>query len=125
MRSLIVCFVAMLVPLAGCGDDGGSVTADGGVDAGGDLDAAPIVCQASVPFEWPVPTALVTITPNAAWKNQVASQDDAFLSFWSPQEIRWIKFAILMSDPSKVYFQKIMTRNLRNIWLTNSLTASR
>jgi len=111
MRSLAVCFVAASLALSGCGDDGGSSNPDAGAgpDASVNPDASPVTCQANVPFQWPVVTEPVTITPNGAWKNQVASADDAFLSGWSPEPIRWIKFAILMKDPSKVYFQDSST----------------
>ncbi len=107
MRSLATCLLTFILacPIAGCGDDGGSANPDAGIDAAGDPDAAPVVCLATEPFTWPVTQEPVAITPNAAWKNQVSTSDDPFLSGWSPDEIRWIKFAILLKDPTKVYFQ--------------------
>ncbi len=98
--------------VAACGD---SPASDGdaapGTDAGVSPDAEPDVdanpsCNADEPFEWPAETEDVPITPSSAWKNQVSAHDDPFLA--APTDVdsvRWIKFAVLVKDPTKVYFQ--------------------
>lgn len=61
------------------------------------------------PFTWPVPTEDITITPSDTWKNTITFRDEPFLSpqrrFDGGPEVQWVKFAVLMRDPSKVYFQ--------------------
>jgi hypothetical protein len=43
--------------------------------------------------------------PTNDWKNQILHPDDPFLS-WAPQQpLAWIKFAILLEDPTRVYYQ--------------------
>lgn len=101
MRYFAACLVAVFcASCASCDDD-----TKGGPDAGMNPDAGPVVCKANDPFEWPVDQRTVTITPHATWKNQVSTSDDPFLSGWSPDQVRWIKFAILLEDPTRVYFQ--------------------
>lgn len=62
------------------------------------------------PFEWPVPTEDVVLAPSADWKNAVVFPDDPFLggtgyTGYITEVPRWIKFAVMMKDPDKVYFQ--------------------
>lgn len=49
------------------------------------------------------------VAPESDWKNQALLPNDAFLSLPSGDEngesIRWIKFAILLSDTNRVYYQ--------------------
>ncbi len=90
---------------AGGGVDG---SVDGGLEGGGDAaGGGPAVCNADDPFEWPLPTEQITITPSATWKNQVSFPEDDFLSpsLGPGGTIRWVKFAVLVRDPTKVYFQ--------------------
>lgn len=99
---------------SGTPNDGG---ADGGFDAG-DSGPSPDVGDAGDsgdagsedpgPFEWPVPTAPITITPHASWKNRLAVPDDPFIvdpNFQETEGLRFVEFAVLLRDPSKVYFQ--------------------
>jgi len=78
-------------------------TPDAGEDASWDSTEPP-------PFEWPVPTEDVVLAPSADWKNAVVFPDDPFLGgtgytgYITPVP-RWIKFAVMMKDPDKVYFQ--------------------
>ncbi|MFM1945353.1 MAG: hypothetical protein RI897_4335 [Verrucomicrobiota bacterium] len=44
-------------------------------------------------------------TPDDDWKNQILFPEDPFLSSASTSSSRWIKFAILLNDPSRVYYQ--------------------
>ncbi|HPV04042.1 MAG TPA: PEP/pyruvate-binding domain-containing protein [Myxococcota bacterium] len=84
-----------------------STADDGSGDTGGDTGGDSVEPG---PFEWPVQTEDVYITPSADWKNQVEFPDDPFLGgtgyvgYVTPVP-RWIKFAVLMKDPAKVYFQ--------------------
>jgi len=99
------------VLLAACGDSPASDDAAVGADAGGEPDAEPDIdasatCNADDPFEWPVETGEITITPSSSWKSQISATNDPFLSAPEAVEsVRWIKFAVLLRDPTKVYFQ--------------------
>lgn len=76
---------------AGLDPDAGVITPDagsGGADGG---------------FEWPVPISPITITPHASWKNRLTVPFDPFIS--ESAEVLWVKFTVLMRDPTKVYFQ--------------------
>lgn len=81
-------------------------TRDGGTSG---RDAGTVVRDGGNPdeFEWPVETTTVSITPSAFWKNRIEAPTDPFrnVAIHGGPEIRWIKFAVLMRDPSKVYFQ--------------------
>ena len=39
------------------------------------------------------------------WKNQLAYPGEAFLSTNSPLDLKWVKFAILLNEPTRVYYQ--------------------
>ncbi|MFZ5446255.1 MAG: PEP/pyruvate-binding domain-containing protein [Myxococcota bacterium] len=54
-------------------------------------------------FVWPVPTGPISITPHASWKNRLSVPNDPFAA--SSAGLRWVKFTVLMRDPTKVYFQ--------------------
>ncbi|MBM4781335.1 MAG: hypothetical protein GQE15_26930 [Archangiaceae bacterium] len=77
-------------------------------DAGLDPDAGVIVPDAGsgagdAGFEWPVPISPITITPHASWKNRITIPFDPFAQ--DSAEVLWVKFTVLMRDPTKVYFQ--------------------
>jgi len=61
-------------------------------------------------FTWPVPTMPIAITAADDWKNTLAP-DDPFVhgpdydDMFRPNGARWVKFSVLMRDPTKVYFQ--------------------
>ena len=79
---------------------------DGGaLDAGSDLDATVTDAGLVPPFTWPVPTSSIAITPSPSWKNSITRDDPFRNAATAPRVIRWVKFAVLMGDPSKVYFQ--------------------
>lgn len=71
------------------------------------VDVAPDVPEA--PFQWPVPTGPIAITPSPDWRNTLELPSDPFLvypeSSWESGAPQWVKFAVLMGDPSKVYYQ--------------------
>ncbi len=53
-------------------------------------------------------TASAAKTPADDWKNQVTYPDDPFASYpegFGGDEMRWVKFAILLSEPNRVYYQ--------------------
>ncbi|MFT3709778.1 MAG: PEP/pyruvate-binding domain-containing protein [Archangium sp.] len=51
-----------------------------------------------------MPTGPITITPHASWKNRLdLTMSEPFANFSA--NLRWVKFTVLMRDPSKVYFQ--------------------
>jgi hypothetical protein len=87
------------------------VMPDFGLDPGpdGSGDPGPDSSVDPGPFEWPVPTGPVSITPSSEWKNEVGFPEDPFLTREYDDSYRplagWIKFSVLMRDPSKVYYQ--------------------
>jgi hypothetical protein len=80
------------------------VPEDTPADPGGDVDPGD-----PGPFTWPLPTGPVSITPSPDWKNRVAFPDDPFLVRDYDGNYRplpgFVKFAVLVRDPTKVYFQ--------------------
>jgi hypothetical protein len=105
-----------LAGLAACGDGGGNGSPGGGNPGGGDQggnDQGGGGTGGAGGFSWPVDTYPVPITPSDAWKNAIQYPDDPFLSvqdYNNPQSsVRWIKFSVLMHDPTKVYYQDSST----------------
>lgn len=83
---------------------------DGGVDAGpvdAGFDAGLPDAGTDAGFTWPVPTGPIAITPHDSWKNRITVPSDAFANMSA--ELRWVKFTVLMRDPTKVYFQNSVT----------------
>ncbi len=69
-------------------------------DVGPDPDAAD--------FEWPGDVGPIDVSPSPYWRHTVTFPDDPFLSamqFWDVMLPRWIKFAVFIDDPTKVYYQ--------------------
>jgi hypothetical protein len=95
---------------AGRAGDAGSagVAGSGGAAGAGGSPNQPDVCTApSDPLSWPAP-ASVSVPAHASWKSGLEIPNDAFFSL--PQgdfleEVRWVKFIVLASDPSQIYFQ--------------------
>ncbi|MBL8938156.1 MAG: hypothetical protein JNM69_26570 [Archangium sp.] len=85
------CPAAQPVNDAGLEPDAGGLVPDAG-SGGGDAG-----------FEWPVPISPISITPHASWKNRVTIPFDPFAQ--ESAEVLWVKFTVLMRDPTKVYFQ--------------------
>ncbi len=125
LRGLILALVASAVGCAGTEPEGAPDTGDGardgsvvdldgsaaGPDGSGAADALPR--DGSGPdggFRWPVPTSSVALTPSDAWKTRVSSTDPfvhpgALGSFGLAETARWVKFVVLVRDPSRVVFQ--------------------
>ncbi len=72
-------------------------------------------------FEWPVPTAPITIAAHESWKERIEYFDDSFIS-GSYNEVRWVKFSVLMGDPSRVIFQNSNTYPYHFHFSTERLT---
>ncbi|MDI1431354.1 PEP/pyruvate-binding domain-containing protein [Polyangium sorediatum] len=93
-------------PGSGGGDQGGG--GQGGVGPGGG-DPGGGGQGGTGGFAWPVDTYPISITPSDTWKNQISYPYDPFLSEPNGNSldggVRWIKFTVLMHDPTKVYFQ--------------------
>ena len=49
--------------------------------------------------------AAATRGPNDDWKNQILYPTEPFQSTNSDQSVTWVKFAILLNDPTRVYYQ--------------------
>lgn len=56
------------------------------------------------PFVWPVPTGPIQVTPHQSWKERITYWDDGFIR-GDFNQVRWVKFTVLMRDPSRVIFQ--------------------
>lgn len=108
------CLLPTLLFLTACPEpeplpaDAGT-SGDAGVraDAGGDPDAGAVDTGVDPDvFEWPVPTGPIEITPSESWKNRITLPDEPF-RHWNlnAADVGWVKFSVLMRDPSKVYFQ--------------------
>ncbi|MGK4005826.1 PEP/pyruvate-binding domain-containing protein [Sorangium sp. So ce1036] len=78
----------------GTGGHGGDGGGDGGGGNGGGDSA------------WPVDTYPIDITPSEDWKNEISFPYEPFAA-WSPgaNGPTWVKFTVLMHDPTKVYYQ--------------------
>lgn len=94
---------------SGTAGSGGSANAGSGGSAGGDGGTnIPDHCQLpGDPFTWATP-ASPEIPAHASLKTQLELPYDPFFS--APQgdflqEVRWVKFIVLASDPGRIYFQ--------------------
>ncbi|KYG07081.1 hypothetical protein BE21_31185 [Sorangium cellulosum] len=79
----------------GAGGTGGEGGGDGGEGGEGGGDG----------YEWPVETYPIDITPSELWKNQLELPFDPFAAYSSYDGPTWVKFTVLMHDPTKVYYQ--------------------
>ena len=90
---------------AGTAGSGGNSGNDGGQNVPDD-------CQLpSDPFAWPAP-ASVDVPEHASLKTALEVPNDLFFSLPQGdflQEVRWVKFIVLASDPSQIYFQDAAT----------------
>ncbi|WP_437624490.1 PEP/pyruvate-binding domain-containing protein [Sorangium sp. So ce1151] len=75
----------------GAGGTGGEGGGDGGEGGGGG--------------SWPVDTYPIEITPSEDWKNEITFPFDPFLAYSTYDAPMWVKFTVLMHDPTKVYYQ--------------------
>jgi hypothetical protein len=116
MRSRSFVLPALLLAV-GCGSgppggspDGGAADAAPGADRSASRDASderPDAGHFDGDFVWPLPTSSIAITPSPDWKNRIgwndpfihASDRDGNHQATGP---RWVKFSVLMRDPSKV-----------------------
>ena len=93
---------------AGSAGTGGS-PASGGSAGTGDEPAA---CQSpSDPFAWPPPTS-VSVAADDSWKGNIELPYDPLLSLPegdAQNQLSWVKFIVLTSDPSQIYFQSSTT----------------
>ncbi len=92
----------VLALCAACG--GGSTSPDAGP---GGPDAPPVACpDPASAFSWPVPTGPIDVPAHDSWKGEVSTTDPFFSSSsFSGDEPTWIKFSVLLRDPTRVYFQ--------------------
>ena len=96
---------------AACGDDppvdpgetsgpGGNGGAGGGIGGSGGSGGE------GGGYEWPVDTYPIEITPSEDWKNTLSFPWDPFAVVpFEPFTPSWVKFTVLMHDPTKVYYQ--------------------
>ncbi len=111
-RTATLTVVALLL-LGACSDDDGAkpppadvVDDDAGQDAGPDAGTQWPDPDA---FAWPVKTEPIAIAPSKWGKDSVVFRTDPFITW--PQtdagwfQPRWVKFTVLVGDPSRVHFQ--------------------
>lgn len=96
---------------AGAAGSAGSAGAAGS-GSGGSSSTPPADCQApSDDFAWPAPGS-VEVPADASWKAALELPYDPFLSLPQgdfQQEVRWVKFIVLASEPSRIYFHDATT----------------
>lgn len=56
-------------------------------------------------YEWPVDTYPIDITPSEDWKNRLDFPFDPFAAYGAYDGPSFVKFTVLMHDPTKVYYQ--------------------
>lgn len=59
-------------------------------------------------FEWPVETGPIEITPHESWKERIDYWSDPFIQS-EYEQVGWVKFSVLVGDPSRVIFQNSHT----------------
>jgi len=69
------------------------------------------------PWDWPWPSATIDIPAHESWKTSVGYPEDDFRSLPAAESlpgtsVRWIKFAVMTGDPSRVIFQNSATYTL-------------
>lgn len=115
MTKYLMILVAMLL-IAACSSHKAAPndsSNDGDSDTAAEGDPITVMDDAETPdidlddFTWPVETETVTITPSVYWKNEVDFPNDEFANSLGTgyDTSSWIKFAVIMKDPTKVYFQ--------------------
>ncbi|WP_437591153.1 PEP/pyruvate-binding domain-containing protein [Sorangium sp. So ce1000] len=99
--------------LTACGEDSaegdsaaGSGSTTGGGGAGGEGGTGGEGGGSGGGGSWPVDTYPIDITPSEDWKNQILFPFEPFAA-WSAafNAPGWVKFTVLMHDPTKVYYQ--------------------
>jgi hypothetical protein len=97
--------------LAACADEpsgrpGSTGVSTGGGGTGGGPGGAGGTGGTGGGYDWPVETYPIDITPSPDWKNEISYPFDPFIA-WPPQydQPSWVKFTVLMHDPTKVYYQ--------------------
>lgn len=60
-------------------------------------------------FEWPVPKKPIPIQPSNNWKHSIKAHFSNFAVSKENSAYQWVKFTILLADPTKVYFQNSHT----------------
>ena len=114
MLSIFILITGLMLFISCSNDSNGSQENDAGIYSGtvdgGDNDDPYNSDKDPVDpndFEWPVATEPVTITPSEFWKNEIEFPHNKFLNRPETEEsiYGWVKFVVIMKDPSKVYFQ--------------------
>ncbi len=98
---ILLCAALAACPAPPSQQDGGTPGDAGTPDAGADAGTGP---DGGTPFVWPVPEGPIAITPSPFWKNRIAFGNEPFAQGGYDQ-VKWVKFTVLMRDPTKVYFQ--------------------
>lgn len=101
--------------LAACGEDsaagagGSGATSSGGAtggEGGAGGEGGGNGGSAGGGASWPVDTYPIDITPSEDWKNQISFPFEPFAAWPATFETPgWVKFTVLMHDPTKVYYQ--------------------
>jgi hypothetical protein len=90
------------------GSGGSSGNANAGTSSGGGGGGAVGLCLgADEALVWPEPRA-ETVPPDSVWKSDISLPNDPFFSLPLGDvldEVRWVKFTILPTDPDTIYFQ--------------------
>lgn len=104
--AFLVLALAGIEVLAACDDGSSGQPGSTGVAVGGGGVGGSGGGGTGGGYEWPVDTYPIDITPSPDWKNEINFPFDPFVA-WPPQydSPSWVKFTVLMHDPTKVYYQ--------------------
>jgi hypothetical protein len=109
--AFLVLALAGIGALAACddgssGQPGSTGVSVGGAGGGGGGGGGGGAGGSGGGYDWPVDTYPIDITPSPDWKNEINFPFDPFVA-WPPQSDQpsWVKFTVLMHDPTKVYYQ--------------------
>ncbi len=120
-----VVLLAVLLSGFACGDHGSEGPGDAGLDAnlGDDASMAPKCPDPMATFAWPVELQTVTVTPSSAWSDEVSDTSPflASLAGNSISPIAWVKFSILLEDPSTIYFQDSLQYPFHHEFITEHM----
>lgn len=89
-------------------DSGPDTDLDSGSDAEDTGDIDEDVDPGLPEFTWPVETAPIAITAHESWKERIEYWNDPFI-FNEYDRVGWVKFTVLVGDPSRVIFQNSHT----------------
>lgn len=109
------------------GAGGGAAGQGGSGEPGGQAGASTGTGECvlpEAPFAWPVEPEPVEVPEHPTWKTEVELPGDPFLyqpTSFTPDQVLWVKFLVLLRDPERVYFQDSNTYPLHYDFATERI----